>query len=88
MEEGTVDMGEKLKMSFKNAHSVLRYLSRQMAASHLCLRPGAVAGGSAEESSDFIFLFISNRLYSPQGEGGGGGMKLEAGGTNYDSLHG
>lgn len=88
MEEGTVDMGEKLEMSFKNAHSVLRYLSRQMAASHLCLRPGAVAGGSAEESSDFIFLFISNRLYSPRGEGGGGGMKLEAGGTNYDSLHG
>lgn len=54
---------------------------------HLCLQPGAVAGGSAEESSDFIFLFISNRLYSPQGEDGGR-MKLGAEGTNYDSLRG
>lgn len=64
-----VDMGEKLKMSFKDAPSVLHYLSRQMAVSHLCLWPGTTAGGSAEESRDFIFLFISNRLYSPQGEG-------------------
>lgn len=35
MEEGTVDIGEKLKMSFKNTHSILSYLSRQMAGSPL-----------------------------------------------------
>lgn len=35
MEEGTVDIGEKLKMSFKNAHSILRHRSRQMAGSPL-----------------------------------------------------
>lgn len=86
MEEGTVDIGEKLKMSFKNAHSILRYLSRQMAVSPL---PAARSRrwGVSEESSDFIFLFISNRLYRPQGEDGGG-MQLGAEGTNYDSLHG
>lgn len=40
-----------------------------MAISHLCLWPGTIAGGSTEDSHDFIFLFISNRLYSPWGEG-------------------
>lgn len=41
-------------MSFKNAPSVLHYLSRQMAVSHLCLWPGTAAGGSAAESRDFF----------------------------------
>lgn len=87
MEEGTVDIGEKLKMSFKKRpfHSSSPQQTDGRLTSACSQEP--VAGRSAEESSDFIFLFISNRLYSPQGEGGGG-LKLRAKGTNYDSLHG
>lgn len=70
MDEGRVDIGEKWKMSFKNDYFFLFFLPQQTDG---CLtfypQPAAVADGSAEENSDFIFLFISNRLCSPWGVG-------------------
>lgn len=88
MEEGIVDIGEKLKMSFKKNYSILFFLPQQTdGCLTFCSQPGAIAGGSTEESSDFIFLFISNRLCNPWGVGD---QWNEAMGweTNYASVHG
>lgn len=59
-------------MSFKNDYSILFSPSSQMAASPFAHGQEQQPDGSAEESSDFIFLFISNRLCSPWGVGTGG----------------
>lgn len=74
-------------MSFKNGYWILFYLTRQMAASPFAHGQEQEPRWVCEESSDFIFLFILNRLCSP---GGVGDQWNETLGweTNYAALHG
>lgn len=87
LEEDIVDIGEKLKASFKNDYSILFLLQQTDGCLTFCPWPGAIAQWVSEESSDFIFLFISNRLCNPWGVGDWWNETL-GWETNYASLHG